>query len=102
MNIITSEKDIDVDAFSQYTIEIFPKYSGNILSEKIENLKSPFPLDCGYYHIEITSPIKFVENNVEYRYFGCSDLFKVEPDETITVPIELKLSAFHVVTEKIQ
>lgn len=94
LNIISAENDID--AFSQYTMKIIPEYSGEILVGKIGNFNWPLPLYSGYYRIEVFSSVMFVEDNIKYRYYGLSDLLKVEPHESITVPIEIKLSAFHV------
>ena len=47
------------------------------------------------------SSVVYVENNTDYRYYGLSEVFKVDPNKTITVPIEIKLSAFHVETKEL-
>lgn len=95
LNIIPTDSNIDVDAFNQYTVKIIPEYAGEILSGKIENFNWPLSLNSGYYRIEMYSSVIFVKDNTEYRYYGLSDLFKVESNKSSVVPIEIKLSAFH-------
>ena len=96
LNIISTDSSTDVDSFSQYTVEIIPEAPGEIVVGKLKNLTWPHALRCGYYRIEMYSSVVYVENNTDYRYYGLSEVFKVEPNKTITVPIEIKLSAFHV------
>lgn len=102
LNIRLTDSVIDVDNVSQYVIKIIPEYYGEIIVDKIGNLNWPISLDCGCYRIELSSSVIYVENNIEYHYYGMSDLFKVEPYESIIVPIELNLSAFHVESTKHQ
>ena len=96
LNIIPMDNDIDVDAINQYAIKIIPEYAGEILVGKIGNFNWPLSLNSGYYRIEIHSSVISVKDDTEYRYYGLSNLFKVESNESTVVPIEIKLSAFHV------
>ena len=76
--------------------KIIPEYAGEILVGKIGNFNWPLSLNSGYYRIEIHSSVISVKDDTEYRYYGLSNLFKVESNESTVVPIEIKLSAFHV------
>ena len=96
LNIRPMDNDIDVDAINQYAIKIIPEYAGEILVGKIGNFNWPLSLNSGYYRIEIHSSVISVKDDTEYRYYGLSNLFKVESNESTVVPIEIKLSAFHV------
>ena len=95
LNIISTDSSIDVDSFSQYTVKIIPEAPGEIVVGKLKDFTWPHALRCGSYRIEMYSSVVYVENNTDYRYYGLSEVFKVEPNETITVPIEIKLSEFH-------
>ena len=96
LNIISTDSSIDVDSFSQYTVKIIPEAPEEIVDGKLKDFTWPHALRCGSYRIEMYSSVVYVENNTDYRYYGLSEVFKVEPNETITVPIEIKLSEFHV------
>ena len=96
LNIISTDSSIDVDSFGQYTVKIIPEAPGEIVVGKLKDFTWPHALRCGYYRIEMFSSVVSVENNTDYRYYGLSEVFKVEANETITVPIEIKLSEFHV------
>ena len=96
LNIISTDSSIDVDSFGQYTVKIIPEAPGEIVVGKLKDFTWPHALRCGFYRIEMFSSVVSVENNTDYRYYGLSEVFKVEANETITVPIEIKLSEFHV------
>ena len=78
LNIRPMDNDIDVDAINQYAIKIIPEYAGEILVGKIGNFNWPLSLNSGYYRIEIHSSVISVKDDTEYRYYGLSNLFKVE------------------------
>ena len=96
LNIISTDSSIDVDSFCQYTVEIIPEASEEIVVGKLRDFTWPHALRCGSYRIEMYSSVVYVENNTDYRYYGLSEVFKVEAKNTIIVPIEIKLSEFHV------